>query len=163
MLKPGRSPTTACRQRGYLRRLYRNQLATLKALHDGDINYAYLWANVGWTLHASPEFKLEIVPQHEPDDRWNIAIAMCVGDEELKRHVDAAIETLIADGTVARALARYHVPDLAPFPEQTRNGQENIDESIRRGGRQPGPRVSNATDRDLQASLHRTGQDSIGR
>ena len=43
------------RQRGYLRRLYRNQLATLKALADGDIDYAYLWANVGWTLHASPD------------------------------------------------------------------------------------------------------------
>ena len=44
------------RQRGYLRRLYRNQLATLKALDDGDIDFAYLWANVGWTLHASPDF-----------------------------------------------------------------------------------------------------------
>ena len=67
------------RQRGYLRRLYRNQLATLKALHDGDIDFAYLWANVGWTLHASPEFKLEIVPEHVPEDHWNIAIAMRVG------------------------------------------------------------------------------------
>jgi polar amino acid transport system substrate-binding protein len=114
------------RQRGYLRRLYRNQLATLKALHDGDINYAYLWANVGWTLHASAEFKLEIVPLHEPDDQWNIAIAMCVGNEKLKRHVDAAIETLIADGTVAQAMDRYFVPGIGSFPEQTRNGQENL-------------------------------------
>ena len=117
-------------QRGYLRRLYRNQLATLKALHDGDINYAYLWANVGWTLHASPEFKLEIVPQHGPEDQWDIAIAMCVGNEELKRHVDAAIVTLIADGTVARALARYHVPDLGSVPETTRTGQESIGSGI---------------------------------
>ena len=54
------------RQRGYLRRLYRNQLATLKALSDGDIDSAYLWANVGWTLHVSPEFKLEIVPEYVP-------------------------------------------------------------------------------------------------
>ena len=121
------------RQRGYLRRLYRNQLATLKALHDGDISYAYLWANVGWTLHSSPEFKLEIVPQHEPDDRWNIAIAMCVGNEELKRHVDAALETLIADGTVSRTLARYHVPELDSPPRQTRNGQENTATEIHQG------------------------------
>ena len=118
------------RQRGYLRRLYRNQLATLKALHDGDINYAYLWANVGWTLHASPEFKLEIVPLHGPEDQWDIAIAMCVGNEELKQHVDAAIVTLIADGTVARALARYHVPDLGSVPEPTRTGQESIGRGI---------------------------------
>ena len=68
------------RQRGYLRRLYRNQLATLKALSDGDIDSAYLWANVGWTLHASPEFKLEIVPDYVPEDHWNIAIAMGAGE-----------------------------------------------------------------------------------
>ena len=100
------------RQRGYLRRLYRNQLAALKALADGDIDFAYLWANVGWTLHASPDFaaKLEIVPGFEPEDRWNIAVAMRRGDDELKRQVDAALGALIADGTVARALARYHVP-----------------------------------------------------
>ena len=49
------------RQRGYLRRLYRNQLATLKALNDGDIDHAYLWANVGWTLHTTPEWNLELV------------------------------------------------------------------------------------------------------
>ena len=103
------------RQRGYLRRLYRNQLAALKALADGDIDFAYLWANVGWTLHASPDFaaKLEIVPGIEPEDRWEIAVAMRRGDVELKRQVDAALGTLIADGTVARTLARYHVPDPA--------------------------------------------------
>ena len=151
------------RQRGYLRRLYRNQLATLKALHDGDINYAYLWANVGWTLHASPEFKLEIVPQHEPDDHWNIAIAMCVGNEELKRHVDAAIETLIADGTVARALARYHVPDARLLSRANPQWPGEYREWDPSRSCQPGPRASNATNRDLQASLHWTGQDSIGR
>ena len=42
------------RQRGFLRRLYRNQLATLNALNDGDIDHAYLWANVGWTLAHHP-------------------------------------------------------------------------------------------------------------
>ena len=90
------------RQRGYERRLFRNQLATLKALNDGDIDAAYLWANVGWTLHASPDFKLEIVPEYVPEDHWNIAIAMCAGDDELKSHVDAALATLISDGTVVQ-------------------------------------------------------------
>ena len=93
------------RQRGYLRRLFRNQLATLKALNDGDIDYAYLWANVGWTLHVSPDLNLELVPNYVPEDHWNIAVAMCRGDDELKRHVDAALDALIADGTVARVLA----------------------------------------------------------
>src|SRR5262249_55714640 len=106
------------RQRGYLRRLFRNQLAVLKSLQDPGIDYAYLWANVGWTLHTTPEFDLEIVPGYVPEDHWDIAIAMRQGDEELKRHVDAALAKLITDGTVARAVARYHVPYFPPFEEE---------------------------------------------
>ena len=102
------------RQRGYLRRLFRNQLATLKALNDGDIDYAYLWANVGWTLHVSPDLNLKLVPDYVPEDHWNIAVAMCRGDDELKRHVDAALDALIKDGTVARIMAGYHVPYYRP-------------------------------------------------
>jgi polar amino acid transport system substrate-binding protein len=108
------------RQRGYFRGLYRNQLAVLKALQDGAIDYAYLWANVGWTIHASPDFAVEVVFGYVPEDHWNMAIAMRAGDEELKQHVDAALEKLSKDGFVARALARYHVPYYPPFPEETR-------------------------------------------
>ena len=39
---------------------------------------------------ARPRPKLEIVPGFEPEDRWNIAVAMRRGDDELKRQVDAA-------------------------------------------------------------------------
>ena len=73
------------RQRGYLRRLYRNQLATLNALNDGDIDFAYLWANVGWTLHNTPEWKLQLVQNYLLEDHWDIAIAMGHGDDELKQ------------------------------------------------------------------------------
>ena len=139
------------RQRGFLRRLYRNQLATLKALSDGDIDHAYLWANVGWTLHVSPDLgaTLELVPGYVPEDHWNIAIAMSPGDDELKRHVDAALDALIGDGTVAAALARYHLPAFAPFPEpgpdgdrpRDRNTQGSADDPIRHAvaerGREP--------------------------
>jgi polar amino acid transport system substrate-binding protein len=106
------------RQRGHLRNLYRNQAATLKALQDKDIDYAYLWANVGWTLHTSPDVAAELVPDYVPEDHWNIAIGMRSGDDELKQHVDAALEKLIKDGTVQRLLARYHMPYFAPFPEE---------------------------------------------
>ncbi len=109
------------RQRGYLRSLFRNQLAVLKALHDGAIDYGYLWANVGWTLHASPDFALELVPGYVLEDHWNIGIAMRHGDDELKKHVDAALDKLIKDGAVARALARYHVPYFPPFPEDKKD------------------------------------------
>ncbi len=123
------------RRRGYFRRLYRNQLATLKALAVGDIDFAYLWANVGWTLHVSPEFPMELVATDVPEDRWQIAVAMSRGDDELKRQVDEALGTLIKDGTVSRALARYHIPDLAPV------AAADPGETIRRGvpdrGREP--------------------------
>ncbi|MGP0062450.1 MAG: substrate-binding periplasmic protein [Isosphaeraceae bacterium] len=117
------------RRRGYFRRLYRNQMAVLKALGDGDIDFAYLWANAGWTLHVSPDLgsKLEVLPGFEPEDRWNIAIAMRRGDDEFKRQVDAALGTMIADGTVARALERYHVPHHPPSPEPAREPHAHAD------------------------------------
>lgn len=103
------------RQRGYLRRLYRNQLAALKATADGDIDFAYLWANAGWALHVTPDLaaKLEIGPGADPADRWDIAVALRRGDAELKRRVDAALTTLVDDGTVARLLTRYHLVEPA--------------------------------------------------
>jgi polar amino acid transport system substrate-binding protein len=119
------------RQRGYLRRLYRNQLAVLKALSDGGIDHAYLWANAGWTLHVSPELNAEVVANYVPEDRWNIAVAMSTGDDELKKHVDAALDSLIADGTVERVLGRYHVPYHAAFPEPARDGEASAAQPIR--------------------------------
>jgi polar amino acid transport system substrate-binding protein len=110
------------RQRGYERSLFRNQVAVLKALYDGTIDYAYLWANVGWTLHATPDFAVELVPDYVPEDHWNIAVAMRQGDDDLKQHVDAALDKLIKDGAITHALARYHVPYYAPFPEDKKEG-----------------------------------------
>lgn len=103
------------RQRGYLRRLFRTQLSVLKSLHDGGIDYAYLWANVGWTLHTSPDLEVELAPGYVPEDHWNIAVAMRSGDDELKQHVDEALKKLSEDGTVSRTLASYHVPYFPVF------------------------------------------------
>lgn len=110
------------RQRGYERRLYRNQLAAITALDRADIDGAYLWANVGWALHTSSELALEIVPGYVPEDHWNIAVAMLQGDDELQRRVDTAIAKLVKDGTVPTALARYHVPHFPPFSEEKATG-----------------------------------------
>ena len=103
------------RQRGYLRRLFRTQLSVLKSLNDGGIDYAYLWANVGWTLHTSPDLAVELAPGYVPEDHWNIAVAMRRGDDELKRHVDEALKKLGDDGTVSRMLTSYHVPYFPGF------------------------------------------------
>ncbi len=125
------------RQRGYLRTLYRNQLAVLKGLNDNSIDYAYLWANVAWLVHTSPDFAVELVADYVPEDHWNIAIAMRHGDDEFKQHVDAALAKLIKDGTVQKALARYHMPYFAPFAEKAkdketrRQGDKKISDVVR--------------------------------
>ena len=131
------------RQRGYLRRLFRTQLSVLKSLNDGGIDYGYLWANVGWTLHTSPDFAVQLVPGYVPEDHWNIAIAMRNGDDTLKRHVDAAVQKIVKAGAVSQALAVYHVPHFPPFEVKT--GQ----------GKQTGVIQRNPTDRGLEPQMQR--------
>jgi polar amino acid transport system substrate-binding protein len=125
------------RQRGYLRRLYRNQRAVLKALNDGDIDYAYLWANVGWTLHTGPDLTLEVAAGYVPEDRWNIAIALRQGDDELKKQVDTALAKLVQDGTVSRILSRYHVPYFPAFSEEKSEDAGVIHHKKMDRGREP--------------------------
>lgn len=117
------------RQRGYLRTLHRNQIATLRALNDKEIDYAYLWANVAWSLRTTPDIAAEIVPGFVPEDHWNIAIAMRSGDEDLKKKVDAALEKLIESGEVKKMLARYDMPYFAPFPEKKEKSEDKEEES----------------------------------
>jgi ABC-type amino acid transport substrate-binding protein len=74
-----------------------------------------------------------------PEDHWNIAVAMNQKDEELKQHVDEALGALIADGTVARALAHYHVPYYAPFPELAGDAQGSAQGMIRHEVMDRGP------------------------
>jgi ABC-type amino acid transport substrate-binding protein len=139
------------RQRGYLRRLFRNQLATLKALNDGDIDHAYLWANVGWTLHVSPDFNLKLSANYVPEDHWNIAVAMRRGDDELKKRIDNALDVLIKGGLVARIVTAYHVPFFSPFAEPPRGADRNGDQPIHHGlaDRGPEPRMQK-----IQTSKH---------
>jgi len=103
------------RQRGYLRRLFGTQLATLTALDKGGIDYAYLWSNIGWLLLQSPDVEAQLVVDYVPEDRWNISAAMRSGDTKLKSKVDLALKKVIEQGLVAQALQRYHVPYFPPF------------------------------------------------
>jgi ABC-type amino acid transport substrate-binding protein len=127
------------RQRGYLRRLYRNQLATLKALSDGDIDHAYLWANAGWTLFVSPDLNAEISPGYVPEDCWDIAVAMRRGDDELKRRVDVALAALVANGTVASLLDRYHLRDFGRGKSPAHGRQESAQGALRHDAANRGP------------------------
>ena len=44
--------------------------------------------------------------------------------------MDSAIAGLLADGTVARVLERYHVPNHPPYPEPARESHANAEEII---------------------------------
>jgi ABC-type amino acid transport substrate-binding protein len=51
--------------------------------------------------------------------------------------VDEALDSLIEDGTVARTLARYHLPVFAPFPEPARADDSVIRHEVADRGREP--------------------------
>ena len=75
-----------------------------------------------------------------PEDHWNIAVAMRRGDDELKRHVDAALDALIKDGD--RRPRPGPLPRAAitpPFPEPARDAQGSAEGSIRHGVADRGP------------------------
>src|SRR5262249_1877618 len=62
-------------------------------------------------------------------------------DDELKRHVDEALETLIKDSTVARVLSRYHIPHqaavLEPASGRAAGAPETIKHKVANRGREP--------------------------
>ena len=49
----------------------------------------------------------------EFDLNWNIAAGLFRPDDRLRQRIDAAIEALLADGTIARIYARYGI-ELRP-------------------------------------------------
>jgi polar amino acid transport system substrate-binding protein len=62
-----------------------------------------------------PTNRLRLIPafDNDPDLNWNIAAGLFRPDDKLRQRVDAAIEALLADGTIARIYARYGI-ELRP-------------------------------------------------
>ena len=46
---------------------------------------------------------------NDQDLNWNIAAGLFRPDDRLRARVDAAIEALLADGTIARIYSRYGI------------------------------------------------------
>ena len=72
-------------------------------------------AAVGWFNLQHPDKRLRLIPafENDPDLNWNIGAGLFRPDDELRRRVDAAIEVLLADGTIAQIYARYGI-ELRP-------------------------------------------------
>jgi polar amino acid transport system substrate-binding protein len=73
-------------------------------------------AAVGWFGVNHPELRIRRVAafQADPDLNWNVAVGMVKPDEKLRERVDAALEAMLADGTIARIYARYGIELQAP-------------------------------------------------
>jgi polar amino acid transport system substrate-binding protein len=68
-------------------------------------------ATVGWFNLQHADKPLRLVPafENDADLNWNIAAGLIRPDDKLRQRVDAAIEALLADGTIAQIYARYGI------------------------------------------------------
>jgi polar amino acid transport system substrate-binding protein len=66
---------------------------------------------VGWFNLQHADTPLRVVPAFDDDQdlNWNIAAGLFRPDDKLRQRVDAAIEALLTDGTIARVYARYGI------------------------------------------------------
>ena len=120
------------KQRGYSRRVYRSQIATLNGVQKGQVTYGMLWANAGWLIekgppnrkddaeHTAPVYaNLKLVEGYtpEPGFRWNVAIAVRKGDLDLLNAINAIIAEKLTDEQVRKICGKYHLPYYPPFKQ----------------------------------------------
>jgi polar amino acid transport system substrate-binding protein len=71
---------------------------------------------IGWFNKRHPDAPLRrtALLDEEPDLRWNVVVGMLGPDEKLRQSMDAALDALIADGTIAKVYARYGIEFRPP-------------------------------------------------
>jgi polar amino acid transport system substrate-binding protein len=71
---------------------------------------------IGWYNVRHADAPLKVIPafDSDPDLNWNIAVGMIRPDDKLRERVDAAVEALVADGTIAGIYARYGITLRSP-------------------------------------------------
>ena len=67
-------------------------------------------------MHPDRKVGLVYASDQEPLLSWNIAVGMRGSDAPLRQKIDAAIERLLADGTIRDIYARYGVEHRPPAP-----------------------------------------------
>ncbi len=89
----------------------------LDALSKGEIAAAAVTPGaVGWFNHQHSDKQLKQIAAFDgdPELNWNVVVGMLGPDDRLRQSVDAAIEAMLADGTIARLYARYGMTFKAP-------------------------------------------------
>ena len=90
----------------------------LQAVADGEADAAMVTpASAGYFNLVHPDHKLNIVLPADAQDgmAWNIAVGMRRPDSPLREAIDAAIDKLVADGTMTAIYSRYGM--TLPPPE----------------------------------------------
>ena len=73
-------------------------------------------ATAGYFNLRHPESRVRFVHAYdsEPELRWNLAVGLRRADAAFREAIDAAVERLVSDGTVARIYARYGIEHRPP-------------------------------------------------
>jgi len=89
----------------------------VEAVARGEIDAAAVSpATAGYFNLRHPEARVRFVHAYdgEPELRWNLAVGLRRADAPLREAIDAAIDRLIADGTVGQIYSRYGVEHRRP-------------------------------------------------
>lgn len=90
----------------------------LDAVANGDVEAAAVSpASAGYYNLRHPDAPLRFVHAYDidPELRWNLAVGLRRADAPFHTAIDAAIDHLVADGTVAKIYARYGIEYRPPL------------------------------------------------
>ncbi len=89
----------------------------IEALADGTLDGAAVSpATIGYFNLTQPQRAVRLLHayEQEPHLSWNVAVGMRGSDEPLRAKMDAAVDRLLADGTIRAIYARYGIEHRAP-------------------------------------------------
>lgn len=121
---------------GYSRVHYHSTGEVLEAVEKSEVDAGALWAPaLGWLLRETPHPRVKTVEGYvpEPGLRWNIAVGIRRGDDDLKKALDRVIEELIRSNKIEQTLARYGVRFYPPFETTGRSEAHSSQERGREG------------------------------
>lgn len=90
----------------------------VEAVARGEVEAAAVSpATVGYFNLRHPDAPVRFVHAYdaEPELRWNLAVGLRRADAPLREAIDAAIDRLVADGTVGKIYSRYGIEHRPPL------------------------------------------------
>jgi len=107
-------------QRGVQLAFFGYEEEMVEAVARGEVEAAAVSpATVGYFNLRHPEARVRFVHAYEgePELRWNLAVGMRRADAPLRGAIDAAIDRLVADGTLGKIYSHYGI-EYRPVPSR---------------------------------------------